>query len=189
LIALTDDPAAADLSAATRALLVRAGQAALDAEGQGNLEVSVTVVSDEAMRVIHRDYLDDDSPTDVVTFPLREEGDPDALLGEVIVGVDRASAEATARGIPFAEELARYVVHGCLHLCGYDDKTPALRRKMYARQEDVLAGVLAGIAEAAGPRPRMKRPTGAPSPATAKSRPAPPPKAKRRAAKKRGRGA
>lgn len=61
------------------------------------------------------------------------------LLGEVYVSVTTARREAKARGIPFEEELLRYAVHGMLHLFGYDDGTPARRKRMWARQEGLVA--------------------------------------------------
>ena len=124
-------------------LLERAAVHALAAEGSSDLDVSVTVVGDPRLHELNREWLGHDWPTDVVTFPLRDDDDPDPLLGEVVVSADRARAEAAERGLPFAEELCRYVIHGCLHLLGYDDADDAARDAMHARQEALLAEVLA----------------------------------------------
>jgi probable rRNA maturation factor len=135
-----------------RARIAAAAQAALEAERCGHLDVSVTVVGAERIHALNRDHLGHDYPTDVISFTLREEGDPDPLLGEVVVSSDRAREEARARGIGADEELLRYVVHGVLHLLGWEDDTPGKRRRMHARQERVLAGVMAGAGRAGGRR-------------------------------------
>jgi probable rRNA maturation factor len=81
--------------------------------------------------------MNDPSPTDVLTFDLREA--PNAPLeGDVAVSVDTARREAAARGLPVARELLRYVIHGTLHLIGYDDRTPALRSKMRRAENRIL---------------------------------------------------
>ncbi len=131
-----------------------AAQATLDAEGAGDLAVSVVVVSDGALHALNRDWLGHDHPTDVISFKLREDGDPDPLLGEVVVSADRAAAEAAARGIDFEEELLRYVVHGCLHLLGYDDARPRARARMRGRQEEILRGVRGRVRGRGGGRRR-----------------------------------
>jgi len=145
-----------------RATVQSAAQAALEAEGCGHLDVSVAIVSDEAIRAVHRDYLGDDTPTDVISFTLREEDDPDALLGELVVSIDTAHSEAKARGIPLAEEVCRYVIHGTLHLLGYEDDTPAKRKKMHARQEEILRGVTEAATPPRSARPRAARPAAPP---------------------------
>ena len=120
------------------ARIARAVEHTLAAEGSPELDVSVTLVSDPELHELNRTYLAHDYPTDVVTFPLREPGDPDPLLGEVVISADRAREEADGRGIPFVEELCRYAVHGALHLVGYDDQAPDDHTAMHARQEELL---------------------------------------------------
>ncbi len=109
------------------------------ADGPGRLvppgELSIAFVTDAAIARLHADYLDDPTATDVITF----EGTPEAgLAGEICVSVDTAAAYAAARDLPFAEELLRYVVHGWLHLAGYDDLAPAKKRRMRAAEERAL---------------------------------------------------
>lgn len=109
------------------------------AKGPGGLvppgELSIAFVTDPAIARLHADYLDDPTATDVITF----EGTPEAgLAGEICVSVDTAAAYAAARGLPFAEELLRYVVHGWLHLAGYDDLVPAKKRRMRAAEDRAL---------------------------------------------------
>lgn len=113
--------------------------AAEDASGQ---ELSVTLVDDEQIAQLHLDYMDIPGPTDVISFPLSDPEDPIPILGEVVVSVDTAAREAEERGLSLEEELLRYVVHGTLHLLGYDDHEEQERIEMHARQEELLATFL-----------------------------------------------
>jgi probable rRNA maturation factor len=98
--------------------------------------VSVAVVGSGTMRRLHREFLGIDSPTDVLTFPL---GAPGGLLGEVIACAGVARREAAARGGRPADELLLYVVHGVLHLVGYDDVAPRDFARMHRREAALLA--------------------------------------------------
>ena len=94
-------------------------------------ELSLVFLTDPALAKIHADFMDDPSATDVITF----EGDPLAgLAGEVCVSADTAAAYAKEHRRDFARELTLYVVHGWLHLAGYDDLVPAKKRKMRAAE-------------------------------------------------------
>ena len=99
--------------------------------------VSIAFVTDAAIRKINRRFLGHDYATDVISFPLDSD-----LLGELVISAPYARAEARRRRISEREELLRYVVHGILHLLGYDDRTPAEKRRMWARQERELRRVL-----------------------------------------------
>ena len=103
----------------------------------GRRSVSLAFVTNAAIRKINRRFLGHDWATDVVSFPLGTD-----LLGELVISAEYARAEAAKRGIPVEEELVRYVVHGLLHLRGYDDHRPADRKRMWARQEREVAWVL-----------------------------------------------
>ena len=89
-------------------------------------ELSVVFLTDPALAKLHGDFLHDPSPTDVITFS----GDP-ALktAGEICVSADAARRQAGARG-NFSAELTLYLVHGWLHLVGFDDLQPAKKRQM-----------------------------------------------------------
>jgi probable rRNA maturation factor len=90
-------------------------------------ELSLVFLDDDALARIHADFLDDPSPTDVITFA----GDPAlAQGGEICVSVDTAAAYAKKHRRDFSAELALYLVHGWLHLAGYDDLQPAKKRAM-----------------------------------------------------------
>ncbi len=99
--------------------------------------VSVAVVDDSTIGRLHGKYLGDDSPTDVISFVL-ERGES-SLEGEVIVSGERAAAAAPQYGWPAEDELLLYVIHGMLHLAGYDDTTPETREEMRRREQSHLA--------------------------------------------------
>ena len=143
---MTEGPEAARVSVADlqeRAVDLEAlealAHAVLVAEGEPSAQLSVAVVDDEHMSELHERYSGVPGPTDVLSFPLDDGPGPQELLGEVVVSSDTAAREALERGLPFEEELQRYVVHGILHLVGYDDQEPAERERMHARQEALLA--------------------------------------------------
>ncbi len=100
-------------------------------------ELSLVFLTDADLAQLHRDFLDDPTPTDVITF----EGDPLAgTAGEICVSADMAAAAAKRHGHPFARELTLYLIHGWLHLAGYDDLQPAKKRAM--RRAEVRAMTL-----------------------------------------------
>ncbi len=93
---------------------------ALDIQG---VEVSVVLVSDQRIRKLNRDYLGRNQPTDVLSFSQREgEGGHlhPSLLGDVIISAETAAYEAEEAGVPLYQELDLLLVHGILHLLGYD---------------------------------------------------------------------
>lgn len=99
-------------------------------------ELSVAFLTDGALAKIHADFMDDPTATDVITF----EGNPaTGLAGEICVSADtawryvRSPQAATLQG-DFAAELTLYIVHGWLHLAGYDDLQPAKKRRMRAAE-------------------------------------------------------
>lgn len=99
-------------------------------------ELSVVFLTDAALAKLHADFMGDPSPTDVITF----EGEPAAgLAGEICVSVDMAARVARERKTDFAGELTLYLVHGWLHLAGYDDLQPAKKRLMRAAERRALA--------------------------------------------------
>lgn len=94
-------------------------------------ELSLAFLTDAKLAKLHNDFLDDPTTTDVITF----EGQPAlGAAGEICVSADTAAAYAKKHGRVFSEELTLYVVHGWLHLAGYDDLQPAKKRKMRAAE-------------------------------------------------------
>ncbi len=104
----------------------------LTKEGRRKASVSLVFVDSAFIRTLNRRYLRHNYITDVLAFPFT---DSDALDGEIYVNVDRARQQARAQRVRFGEELARLVIHGTLHLAGYDDSKPSLARVM-RREED-----------------------------------------------------
>jgi len=98
-------------------------------------ELSLVFLADADLARLHADFLDDPTPTDVITF----EGDAAAgLAGEICVSVDMAARVARGRRGGFAAELTLYLVHGWLHLAGHDDLAPAKKRRMRAAEKRAL---------------------------------------------------
>src|SRR5207244_7400582 len=100
-------------------------------------EVSLAFGDNPTIHQLNKRYLQHDEPTDVLSFPLSE---PNArrLAGELVIGAEMAKAQAESRGHLVEAELALYVIHGLLHLCGYDDKTPAAAAAMHRRERQYL---------------------------------------------------
>jgi probable rRNA maturation factor len=122
---------------ATDAQLAAAAEAALAHGGRAGVELGLVLVDDAALCALHERWMGDPSPTDVLSFDLGAElGGP---AGEVYVSVDCARRVARERELDPVGELLLYVVHGVLHLCGYDDREPADRRRMRAAERKVLA--------------------------------------------------
>lgn len=128
--------------AVPRALLRSGVIAVLRDQGIREAEISMTLLSDPEMAELNRQYLHHDGPTDVISFPLFEP--PEPVLGDVYLGIERAEAEARARGMPAAHELLRLAVHGTLHVLGYDHPAGAgrTRSRMWRLQERILDEVL-----------------------------------------------
>lgn len=118
------------------AVVLRAVETALQHGGRTGLELSIVFVSDQMLSGMHARHLDDPTPTDVITFDLGEAGEGPG--GELYVSVERAREVAAERGQSLERELLLYVVHGVLHLCGFDDRDGAGRRRMRAAEAAVL---------------------------------------------------
>lgn len=89
------------------------------------------VTDDKGIRDYHRDYMGDDTPTDVISFALGEK----AYLGDIVVSAETARRECARYGVRARGEFERYVVHGVLHLLGYDDVKKKDCAEMHRRQE------------------------------------------------------
>lgn len=108
-------------------------------EGFESAEISVALVDDAQIHRVNRDFLGHDFPTDVVSFVLSEDVDGCHLEGELVVSTETAKREAKSHGWSAEDEVVLYVVHGLLHLCGYDDLTDDARPIMRQRERQVLA--------------------------------------------------
>ena len=108
-------------------------------------EVSVTLLDDEAIRAMNRDYLDRDRVTDVIAFTLSSGEDSAGLLGDVYLGAEQAIRQAGELSVPVPEELMRLAIHGTLHVLGHDhpEGTGRSESAMFRVQERLLKDVLA----------------------------------------------
>lgn len=121
--------------------LARTGREALrliDSRGwaHGKIPVKATVllVDDVMIAEVHGQYMDDPTPTDVITFPYGNEGD-------ILISVETAEAQRGDYGNTWEEEVALYLLHGLLHLCGHDDREDAERARMASLQARLLREV------------------------------------------------
>lgn len=92
--------------------------------------------SDNYLLEINRQFLNHDYLTDIISFPLSEEGQP--VEGEIYISIDRVKENAQLFEVPFREELLRVIFHGALHLCGYEDKSTKEIKLMRSKEETYL---------------------------------------------------
>ena len=130
----------------------------LNASGFPDGELSLLIVDNEGIRQINRDYLDRDRPTNVISFAMQEGeggGVQPQLLGDVVISAERAAEDAREAGIPFEHELAFLLLHGILHLLGYDHErgSAADAALMEAREREIFALIEREMLGPAGYRP------------------------------------
>ncbi|PSA93946.1 rRNA maturation RNase YbeY [Bacillus atrophaeus] len=123
-------------------------QFAAEREGvQDQAEVSVTIVTNDEIQQINKEYRGKDTPTDVISFALEEEGEGEVeivgaemppVLGDIIISADRTKEQAEEYGHSFLRELGFLAVHGFLHLLGYDHMTKEQEEEMFTKQKDLL---------------------------------------------------
>jgi len=133
--------------------IVRVMRDVLRSEAAPNGSVSVLIADDALLRELNREFRGIDAPTDVLAFAMREgeqiplAEDTAPVLGDVAISWPRACAQASERGLEPCEELTLLLVHGCLHLLGYDHATESEKRAMWARQEAIVQRLLSAHAE------------------------------------------
>jgi probable rRNA maturation factor len=103
--------------------------------------VSVTLLNNTRIRNMNRKYLEHDRVTDVISFPLYEQGEQ--VVGDVYIGYEQAQDQAADAGVDLDEEIARLSIHGTLHVLGYDHPEDGDRTKseMWQLQESILIKV------------------------------------------------
>jgi len=118
----------------------------LAAESVSRAEVGVIITSDAVVRDLNRRYRGEDVPTDVLSFALSENAEEFVLppdeskrLGDIVISLPAARRQAKQAGHPLERELALLLVHGLLHLLGYDHATDDDARVMWSRQDALLA--------------------------------------------------
>jgi probable rRNA maturation factor len=148
-----------------RRLLTEAVEKTLDSEGVEEGEIAVVFLRDGPIRALNRDWLGHDRVTDVLSFPLHDPGAPP--FGDVYVGLEQAKRQAKKYGVSRDEELVRLVVHGTLHILGYDHAPGASVESggaLFSKQEALvhaLVGATGGARGTRGPKRvvRAKRPS------------------------------
>jgi len=135
----------------------------LTALDEPRAELTISLVDDAEMQRLNLDYRGKDQATDVLAFALREgtrlPGD-EAMLGDVVISLDTAERQARARAVPIAYEVRTLLIHGVLHLLGYDhERSAAEARRMRAMERRLFAcldkqGMQAGAVGAKKPLPR-----------------------------------
>ncbi len=131
---------------------VRASLDYMEFEFGTKVEISLMFTDDEEIRELNREHRSIDRATDVLSFPLLEydeegnvveeymdyNGEGEMLLGDIVISLERAAAQAEEYGHSFEREVGFLTVHSMLHLFGYDHMTPEDEEEMFGYQEDIL---------------------------------------------------
>lgn len=126
-----------EIVAVDRARMRETVRAVLKGEDVADYEISLAFVDNPTIHRLNQRYLQHDEPTDVLSFPLSE-ANASKLAGELVLGVEVAAEQAVARSHDVQTELMLYVIHGLLHLCGYDDHDEVDRTTMRDRERHYL---------------------------------------------------
>ena len=122
--------------------LQKRAQAILNALGSPEGELSILVVDDSEISTLNKDYLNRLGPTNVISFPMKEGDFLDInpqLLGDVVISIETAGREALQSGINTEERFAQLLIHGILHLFGFDhEKSEQDARKMEKKSNELL---------------------------------------------------
>jgi probable rRNA maturation factor len=120
----------------------RAAMAALAAMDVTEAEISITLLGDDAIADLNQRFLRHTGPTDVLSFPLWEDGE--FPVGDVYIGIEQAIRQAETHDVPLREELARLAIHGALHVLGMDHPEDQSRTasEMWIAQERILESVM-----------------------------------------------
>jgi probable rRNA maturation factor len=117
-----------------------AAEAALRQARAASSELTVVLTDSSRIRRLNARFAGEDQVTDVLAFPAGEprRKSPSRYLGDVVVALPRARAQARRRGVPLPHEVSLLTIHGTLHLLGYDHARPAQQRRMWALQAAAL---------------------------------------------------
>ena len=147
---ITDNQKKIKLPTGTRLLIRKACTATLKLEGfEESAEVNVILVNDEMIREMNRQYRDIDASTDVLSFPLGENGiydeNPETgakMLGDIVISVEHALSQADLYGHGIEREVAFLTVHSMLHLLGYDHEQGGLQKTIMREKEEQVLDAL-----------------------------------------------
>lgn len=136
--------------AAVRAAVARTPYAAM-ASSPASIEVAIRLTSDDEVHALNHQYRGKDKPTNVLSFPMIQpdlldtvtdnSDDGEVLLGDIVLAHGICATEAQERGIPIESHASHLIVHGCLHLLGFDHQGDAEAEAMEAIERDVLAAL------------------------------------------------
>jgi probable rRNA maturation factor len=118
-------------------------ESVLKSMDESDAELSVLVSDDGYIKKLNKKYRNKNAATDVLAFSAREGVNPRAessVLGDVVISAETAKREAEKRKISFHEEMSLYLIHGILHLLGYDDAKAAEREIMRAKENELMEG-------------------------------------------------
>ncbi len=104
-------------------------------------EISVAVVGDEQMQEVHRDFMDDSSTTDVMSFDLSDQ----TKVFEIVVNADMAKRQSQINSNSFEAELLLYILHGLLHNLGFDDLSDGEFEKMHKEEDEIMKALGWGV--------------------------------------------
>lgn len=123
-------------------LLSKIAHRALEVLGLSKVELSIALVSDAQIKRLNKLYRNKDKPTDVLSFPIGEKVNGWLILGDIVISVDTARRQAQELGYSLEEELKRLLVHGLVHLLGYDHELEGEEeKKFFELEEFVLKGL------------------------------------------------
>jgi rRNA maturation RNase YbeY len=131
--------------------LARVAARVLSAVGESRSELSLELTGDRRMRRLNREYRKKDRPTDVLAFPIREAVMPRSvrpvtpMLGDVVISLPTAVRQAKEGGRSIDDELAMLLVHGVLHLCGYDHERNPREAARMSRRERALFHLISPV--------------------------------------------
>jgi probable rRNA maturation factor len=119
-------------------LLNKIAHRALEVLGLNKAELSIVLVSDAQIRRLNKLYRNKDKPTDVLSFPIGEKVEDWLILGDIVISVDTARRQAKELGHSLEEELKRLLVHGLVHLLGYDHELGGEEEKKFFELEEFV---------------------------------------------------
>jgi probable rRNA maturation factor len=130
-----------------RRALARKAKIVLEVLGLDDSELSVSLVRDAEIQRLNREYRGKDRPTDVLSFSLREGefGDVAGSIGDVVISIETAARQAAENGFTLTEEVDRLLVHGVLHLAGYDHEVSVREKRRMRRKEKQLLRAVAPL--------------------------------------------
>ena len=149
-VMITNDQSEIKIPVGIRLLVRKCCHAVTEYEGfNDDCEVSVSFVNDKQIHKLNKEHRNIDRPTDVLSFPLGENGVYDVnhetgayLLGDIVISLETASRQAEIYGHSFEREVGFLTVHSMLHLLGYDHEESSLQERIMREKEEAILGNL-----------------------------------------------